>query len=107
MWCCLTLPAVLVLLLTRLSIFFPGRQLANPQQRDILDANYGRKDSACEARCKVVFEELRLRTLYTEYEEDAYVRINMLIEKFPEENYDGPVSGGLFFTWIALFRFSC
>ena len=77
--------------------FFSWAQLANPQQRDILDANYGRKDSACEARCKVVFEELRLRTLYTEYEEDAYVRINMLIEKFPEENYDGPVSGGLFF----------
>lgn len=78
----------------------------NSQQRDILDANYGRKDSACESRCKAVFEELGLRKLYAEYEEDAYTRINTLIEKFPEESYGGPVSDLLLFFFFASRGFS-
>jgi len=66
-------------------------QLANPEQRAILDTNYGRKDSVCEARCKALFEELNLRARYTEYEEEAYARINALIEKVPEKDYGGSV----------------
>lgn len=40
-----------------------------PEQRAVLDANYGRKDSAQEAKVKAVFNELELEKLYKEYEE--------------------------------------
>ena len=53
----------------------------------MLDANYGRKDSECEARCKTVFKELGLPARYAKYEEDAYARINALIDRVPERNY--------------------
>lgn len=39
-----------------------------------------------------MFEDLGLRALYTTYEEEAYTRINALIDKVPEKNYGGPVS---------------
>lgn len=44
-------------------------QRASPEQRAVLDANYGRKDSAQEAKVKAVFNELELEKLYKEYEE--------------------------------------
>jgi farnesyl diphosphate synthase len=58
--------------------------LASPEQRKVLDENYGQKDAEKEARVKVVYEELHLRERYTEYEEAAYVRITSLIAKIPE-----------------------
>ncbi|KAH9987216.1 farnesyl diphosphate synthase [Russula vinacea] len=57
---------------------------ANPSQRAILDANYGRKDSAAEARVKQVFREVGVDQQYAEYEADAYARINALIDAVPE-----------------------
>ena len=78
---------------------FGRLQLASPAQRAILDANYGRKDSTSEARCKALFEELGLRACYTAYEEDAYARINALIDIVPEKDYGGSVS--------VLFLFCC
>ncbi|CAG61757.1 ERG20 [Nakaseomyces glabratus] len=44
-------------------------ELANEKQRKILDENYGRKDSKCEANCKAVFSELKIDIHYREYEE--------------------------------------
>ncbi|KAH9940624.1 farnesyl-diphosphate synthase [Amylocystis lapponica] len=58
--------------------------LATPAQRAVLDANYGRKDAACEARIKALYEELGVRAQYEEYEEQAYKRIMGLIETIPE-----------------------
>ena len=58
--------------------------LASPAQRAVLDASYGRKDPAAEARVKAVFEELGVRARYAAYEEDAYKRIMGLIETIPE-----------------------
>ena len=57
---------------------------ADPTQRAILDANYGRKDSAAEARVKQVFREVGVDQQYAEYEADAYARINALIDAVPE-----------------------
>ena len=57
---------------------------ANPAQRAILDANYGRKDSEAEARVKEVFGELGIDAVYAEYEAASYKRINALIDAVPE-----------------------
>lgn len=57
---------------------------ANPTQRAILDANYGRKDSEAEARVKQVFREVGVDELYSQYEADSYRRINGLIDAVPE-----------------------
>lgn len=58
--------------------------LATPVQRAVLDANYGQKNSAAEARIKTLYEEMGIRTKYAEYEERAYKRIIGLIETIPE-----------------------
>ncbi|KAH9983241.1 farnesyl diphosphate synthase [Russula compacta] len=57
---------------------------ANSTQRATLDANYGRKDSDAEARVKEVFREVEVDALYAQYEAEAYVRINALIDAVPE-----------------------
>jgi hypothetical protein len=49
-----------------------------------LDANYGRKDSEAEARVKHVFCEVGVNTYYTQYEAEAYARIEALIDAVPE-----------------------
>ncbi|KAH9979425.1 farnesyl diphosphate synthase [Lactifluus volemus] len=57
---------------------------ANDAQRAILDDNYGRKDSAAEARVKEVFAEIGIDAMYAEYEASAYAHINALIDAVPE-----------------------
>ncbi|KAN0129021.1 farnesyl diphosphate synthase [Lactarius tabidus] len=57
---------------------------ANPAQRAILDANYGRKDAEAEARVKEVFGEVGIDAVYAEYEAASYKRINALIDAVPE-----------------------
>lgn len=44
-------------------------QRCTPEQRQVLDAAYGRKDKAQEAKVKAVFNELELEKVYREYEE--------------------------------------
>ncbi|KAI8976330.1 farnesyl-diphosphate synthase [Trametes punicea] len=58
--------------------------LATPEQRKVLDENYGRKDPQAEARVKALYEELGIRQKYAEYEENAYKRIMSLIDTIPE-----------------------
>ncbi|KAJ7754430.1 farnesyl-diphosphate synthase [Mycena metata] len=58
---------------------------ASPEQRAILDANYGRRDPEMEARVKTVFEEVGLREKYRVYEEKVYAEIMALIESVPED----------------------
>jgi farnesyl diphosphate synthase len=59
--------------------------LASPTQREILDANYGRKeDPEAEERVKEVFREVGIDALYAEYEAQVYERINALIDAVPE-----------------------
>ncbi|TFK46254.1 farnesyl-diphosphate synthase [Heliocybe sulcata] len=58
--------------------------LASPEQRAVLDANYGRKDAEKERAVKAVYEELQIRERYAAYEEGAYKKIMGLIEQIPE-----------------------
>lgn len=57
---------------------------ATPEQRAVLDANYGRKDPECEKRIKEVFVAVGVNEKYAAYEEGAYKRIMGLIETIPE-----------------------
>ncbi|KAK2460024.1 hypothetical protein APHAL10511_007947 [Amanita phalloides] len=58
--------------------------LANEAQRAVLEENYGRKDAAKEGRVKEVFEQLGLRQVYAEYEENAYRTLSVKISEIPE-----------------------
>lgn len=59
-------------------------QKATPEQRAILDANYGRKSSENEARVKEVFLQLDLKHDYEVYEEDIVARIRTMIDGIDE-----------------------
>lgn len=52
---------------------------ATPEQRRLLDQNYGRKDDAKEATVKKLFAEMKLPELYQEYEEKQVGQIRQLI----------------------------
>ncbi|KAI0051516.1 farnesyl diphosphate synthase [Auriscalpium vulgare] len=58
--------------------------VATPEQRAVLDANYGRKDADAEARVKAIYKEVGVDERYAEYEQSAYERISELIEQVPE-----------------------
>ncbi|XP_055979612.1 farnesyl pyrophosphate synthase [Sorex fumeus] len=57
-------------------------QRASPEQRQILQENYGQKDAKKVARVKALYEEMDIPTVYTQYEEDSYNRLMSLIEQF-------------------------
>ncbi|KZT43375.1 farnesyl pyrophosphate synthetase [Sistotremastrum suecicum HHB10207 ss-3] len=57
---------------------------ATPEQRQILNDNYGRKDSECERRVKDVFNQIDIPRLYKEYEDEAYEKICTLIDGIQE-----------------------
>ena len=57
---------------------------ASPQQRTILDQNYGRKDKDKEAEVKKVYAELKLEEKYKAYEEEKVAEIRKLIEGVDE-----------------------
>ena len=57
---------------------------STPDQRRILDENYGQKNSECEKRVKKVFEEIGVERRYKEYEEEAVGRIRGLIDELDE-----------------------
>ncbi|SCU96109.1 LAFA_0G04324g1_1 [Lachancea sp. 'fantastica'] len=59
-------------------------KLCSADQRKVLDENYGRKDAECEARCKHVFNDLKIDTLYHEYEEKTASELRKLIENTDE-----------------------
>ncbi|KAJ3852783.1 farnesyl-diphosphate synthase [Lentinula lateritia] len=60
--------------------------LATPDQRKILDENYGEQGYLGEAerRVKAVFEEIGLREIYAEYEKNAYKRLTGMIDQIDE-----------------------
>lgn len=59
---------------------------ATPEQRQILDENYGRKDSAREQRVKEVFNapNIDLKGRFGRYETESYERIHSFINSMPE-----------------------
>ena len=58
--------------------------LATAEQRAVLEENYGRKDLAKEARVKEVYEQVGLRQIYAEYEENTYQTLSAKIAEIPE-----------------------
>ncbi|KAK0223767.1 isoprenoid synthase domain-containing protein, partial [Armillaria fumosa] len=60
--------------------------VCTPEQWRILNENYGRKDSECERRIKVVFEspEVDLRKRYAVYEEKVYGELIAVTGQIPE-----------------------
>ncbi|KAL2163103.1 hypothetical protein VTH06DRAFT_6939 [Thermothelomyces fergusii] len=58
--------------------------IVTPEQRRVLEENYGRKDKAKEAAVKKLYDELRLEQRYQEYEEKVVGDIRGLIEKIDE-----------------------
>lgn len=50
----------------------------SPEQRQVLELNYGQKDEKCEAKVKQLFDDLRLEDDYKSYEE---ARVKELREK--------------------------
>lgn len=57
---------------------------ATPDQRAVLEANYGRKDADAEQRVKAVFEEVGIHEKFLEYETEMHAHIMGLIEAIPE-----------------------
>lgn len=59
-------------------------QRASPEQRTVLEENYGRKDKAKEARVKELYAELKLDEVYRQYEEKIVGEIRDNIAKVDE-----------------------
>ncbi|QLG73441.1 hypothetical protein HG535_0E05250 [Zygotorulaspora mrakii] len=59
-------------------------QLASPEQRKILDENYGKKDSQCEVACRKVFNDLKVDQYYIKYEENVAQELRKKISQIDE-----------------------
>ncbi|KAK3403305.1 farnesyl diohosphate synthase [Sordaria brevicollis] len=58
--------------------------IVTPEQRKILEENYGRKDKAKEAVIKQLYDELKLEDLYKQYEEERVGEIRKMIDAIDE-----------------------
>lgn len=58
--------------------------IATPEQRKVLEENYGRKDTANEAAVKRLYDELKLDQIYKDYEEKRVGEIRNMIAKVDE-----------------------
>lgn len=74
--------------------------VATPEQRAVLDANYGRKDAEAEARVKEVFEAVGVRERYAKYEADVYKRLVDLIAGIPEGPERGTLKREIFTSFL-------
>lgn len=59
-------------------------EIATPEQRKILEENYGRKDSEKEAVVKKLYDDLKLEQRYQEYEEKRVGEIKKKVENLDE-----------------------
>ena len=57
---------------------------ASPEQRKVLDENYGRKDGEKEAKVKEAYHQLKLDEVYREFEEERVKEIKGLIAQTDE-----------------------
>jgi len=58
--------------------------IATPEQRKVLEENYGRKDKTKEAAVKKLFDELKLEQIYKDYEEKRVGEIRKMIAEVDE-----------------------
>ncbi|PKS08014.1 hypothetical protein jhhlp_006626 [Lomentospora prolificans] len=59
-------------------------EVATPEQRKLLEENYGQKDAAKEAVVKKLYDELNLKQRYEEFEEKRANEIRAMIENVDE-----------------------
>lgn len=57
---------------------------ASPEQRKVLEENYGRKDKTKEANVKAVFNELKLDQVYQQYEDERVGELKKMIANVDE-----------------------
>lgn len=58
--------------------------IATPEQRKVLEDNYGRKDKTKEAAVKKLYDELKLEQIYKDYEEKRVGEIKKMIAEVDE-----------------------
>jgi len=59
-------------------------EIATPEQRKVLEDNYGQKNKEKEAAVKKLYDELKLEKIYQDYEEKRVGEIRELIDKIDE-----------------------
>jgi farnesyl diphosphate synthase len=59
-------------------------KIVTPEQRQVLEENYGRKDAQKEAKVKELYEELDLKKIYEDYEETKVAEIRKAIDSVDE-----------------------
>ncbi|KAJ7621630.1 isoprenoid synthase domain-containing protein [Mycena polygramma] len=74
--------------------------VVTPEQRAVLDANYGRKDPAAEARVKEVYEAVGIRERYSKYEADVYAKLTEMINAIPEGAERGTLKRKIFTSFV-------
>ena len=58
--------------------------MVTPEQRQILEENYGKKDNECERKIKQLYTDLNLEGIYKEYEQNAIKEIRARIAQVDE-----------------------
>jgi len=56
-------------------------KICTPEQRQILNENYGQNDPQKIQRVKDLYKELKIEELYKQYEEESYQRVSAMIAK--------------------------
>lgn len=57
---------------------------ADPQQRKCLEDNYGKKDEIAEQKVKKVYDDMKLESVYREYEDVKVAEIREVISRLDE-----------------------
>jgi farnesyl diphosphate synthase len=73
-------------------------QIVTPEQRRLLDENYGQKDDAKEAKVKELYNELQLEKRYQDYEEKRVGELRQLMAAVDESE---GLKKGVFETFLA------
>ncbi|KAH8929320.1 terpenoid synthase [Atractiella rhizophila] len=71
---------------------------ATPEQRKLLDENYGRKDSEKEKIVKRIFNEVDLPGKFQTFENESYAKLNKMIDAIPA---DGKLKPDVFREFLA------
>jgi len=53
----------------------------NPNQRKVLEENYGQWDDKKVAKVKAVYKDLKLKELFEQYEEESYQNIQKALDQ--------------------------
>ncbi|KAJ8508853.1 hypothetical protein ONZ45_g8925 [Pleurotus djamor] len=73
----------------------------SPEQRKILDDNYGQKDAAAEQKVKEVFKAVDVEGKYAVYEQQMYEKLTKQIEGIPEGTKEGEIKREVFTSFLS------